>query len=99
MRDEPFISGAEDSPSMHFDIEDDKKLQTIGIGRKVRVEVTGTVKSVRAPEMQPDYDVESKPGKKRPMKKCPGSICVELDKKPQITPLQEINDALRSMDE
>jgi len=96
MASEPYyIAGAEDSPSMHFDVEDESGLQNMGVGKKVQVHITGTIKSVRATEMRPDYDAPYKQGKKRPMKKCPGSVCVELDKKPEISALQSLNNSLR----
>jgi hypothetical protein len=90
-----------DAPTMSFDVESTEGLAELGLGQKVRVVVEGVITEARAPEMREDWGVDVKPGKKRPMKQCPGRITVALEASPKITAqgdsgVEVLNEQLRS---
>jgi hypothetical protein len=70
-------------------VDEGTDLSNFGIGKQVRVEAIGTVKSVRAPYIGTDYDkpwdYESNKGKDRPTKVHPGTVEIDLEGKPTMS--------------
>lgn len=78
---------------LDLSVEPDIDIGDFGIGKKVQVIATGTVKSARAPYQGTDYDTpwdyEKNKGKERPTKVYPGRLEIDLEGSPALSAKQD----------